>query len=147
MRKILAILALAVAAIFSCGISFAGINDGLVAYYPFDGNANDESGNGNNATEIFGGVSFDNGLTGQGVRFGGYDNPGHIKVPNSATLQFGTNVSFSAWVKVDEQGGMDTYGRYSSSNWFACIFAKDHDRSGLFSHLITSDERGYTEFS
>jgi len=28
----------------------AGINDGLVAYYPFNGNANDESGNGNNGT-------------------------------------------------------------------------------------------------
>lgn len=25
----------------------AGLNDGLVAYYPFNGNANDESGNGN----------------------------------------------------------------------------------------------------
>ena len=29
------------------GICFSGINDGLVAYYPFNGNANDESGNGN----------------------------------------------------------------------------------------------------
>ena len=31
-----------------CGIVNAGINDGLVAYYPFNGNANDESGNGHN---------------------------------------------------------------------------------------------------
>ena len=31
-----------------CGIAQADLNDGLVAYYPFNGNANDESGNGNN---------------------------------------------------------------------------------------------------
>lgn len=29
--------------------AFAGIADGLIAFYPFNGNANDESGNGNNA--------------------------------------------------------------------------------------------------
>ena len=28
--------------------------DGLVAYYPFNGNANDESGNGNNGTLVGG---------------------------------------------------------------------------------------------
>ena len=31
-----------------CGIVSAEINDGLVAYYPFNGNTNDESGNGHN---------------------------------------------------------------------------------------------------
>ncbi|KPA16451.1 conserved hypothetical protein, secreted [Candidatus Magnetomorum sp. HK-1] len=27
------------------GTTFADLNDGLIAYYPFNGNANDESGN------------------------------------------------------------------------------------------------------
>ncbi|MDB4488541.1 hypothetical protein N9017_00330 [Akkermansiaceae bacterium] len=31
-----------------CGIAQGDLNDGLIAYYPFNGNANDESGNGNN---------------------------------------------------------------------------------------------------
>ncbi|MBN2314855.1 MAG: hypothetical protein JXM79_13065 [Sedimentisphaerales bacterium] len=31
-------------------IGYADLTDGLIAYYPFDGNANDMSGNGNNAT-------------------------------------------------------------------------------------------------
>jgi len=31
----------------------ASLKDGLVAYYPYSGNANDESGNGNNGT-VFG---------------------------------------------------------------------------------------------
>ena len=35
----------------SCGFAFGqGLNDGLVAYYPFNGNANDESGNANDGT-------------------------------------------------------------------------------------------------
>ena len=33
------------------------LSDGLVAYYPFNGNANDESGNGNDAT-VYGGAIF-----------------------------------------------------------------------------------------
>ncbi|MBF0390110.1 MAG: LamG domain-containing protein [Desulfamplus sp.] len=33
--------------LISAGIVQAALNDGLVAYYPFNGNANDESGNGN----------------------------------------------------------------------------------------------------
>jgi hypothetical protein len=49
---------LAVCAIFFlfCGIAHAGLSDGLVAYYPFNGNANDESGNGYN--EIVNGVTL-----------------------------------------------------------------------------------------
>ena len=33
------------------GNAVAVLNDGLVAHYPFNGNANDESGNGNDGTE------------------------------------------------------------------------------------------------
>jgi hypothetical protein len=32
---------------FVAATTHAGINDGLVAYYPFNGNADDQSGNGN----------------------------------------------------------------------------------------------------
>jgi len=28
------------------GVAYAGLDEGLVAYWPFNGNANDESGNG-----------------------------------------------------------------------------------------------------
>jgi len=31
-------------------MALASLTDGLVAYYPFDGNANDASGNGNHGT-------------------------------------------------------------------------------------------------
>ena len=51
MRKLFAHL---MAVLFvSCGFVFGqGLNDGLVAYYPFNGNANDESGNGNDGVVV-----------------------------------------------------------------------------------------------
>ena len=39
-----------------CGLAKADLNDGLVAYYPFNGDANDESGNGNDGEILDGGV-------------------------------------------------------------------------------------------
>ena len=42
------------------------INEGLVAYYPFDGDANDASGNGNDGN-LHGGVTFGPGRTGLAV--------------------------------------------------------------------------------
>ena len=36
--------------LMTAGAGYADLGDGLIAYYPFNGNANDESGNGNNGT-------------------------------------------------------------------------------------------------
>ncbi|MCK4828977.1 T9SS type A sorting domain-containing protein, partial [bacterium] len=47
MRKALIVLCIFVMMFFVNGIANADINDGLVAYYPFNGNANDESENEN----------------------------------------------------------------------------------------------------
>ena len=44
------VFAVCVVVFLFCGITHAGLSDGLVAYYPFNGNANDESGNGHNGT-------------------------------------------------------------------------------------------------
>ena len=52
MKKISTILTLLIfTSIFSQIPSYVP-TDGLVGYYPFNGNANDESGNGNNGTVI-----------------------------------------------------------------------------------------------
>ena len=36
--------------IMATGTALTNLSDGLVAYYPFNGNANDDSGNGHNGT-------------------------------------------------------------------------------------------------
>ena len=49
------------------------VNDGLIAYYPFEGNANDESGNGNDGIE-FGEPVYENVIEGQSLTLDGIDD-------------------------------------------------------------------------
>ncbi len=85
------------------------LTNGLVAYYQFRGDANDASGNGNNATPA-GNYQF---VTGHGIRIVGdnsqyYAGGGYVMLP-----MFGSNMnsgfSVSLWVK-DEVIGADAVG-------------------------------------
>lgn len=69
----------------------------LVAYYPFNGNTNDASGNNNNGIATGGSFSTDkNGSTNKAYSFNGSD---YIRVPNSISLSgIGNGFSMSAWV-------------------------------------------------
>jgi formylglycine-generating enzyme required for sulfatase activity len=78
--------------------SFDPLRRGLVAYYPFNGNANDESGNGRNATVT--GAIFSNdrfGVSSQAYSFNGANNLISSQFSN-LTIQEKT---FSAWVYID----------------------------------------------
>ncbi|TAF76426.1 MAG: hypothetical protein EAZ53_04010 [Bacteroidetes bacterium] len=76
------------------------LNSGLVAYYPFDGNANDASGNGNNGV-ITGGVvpapdRFGK-VSGSMLFNGGSDI---VRVANSSSLNsINTGITISMWLK------------------------------------------------
>ena len=108
------------------------INDGLVAYYPFNGNANDESGNGNNGTPMEN-VTLTTGVHGEAngaYQFGGTDNPGNIHVPNSESLQIGDEWSFAAYVKPMSIAGMGGWGVPEDLGSF-CIMGKSHDQHGV----------------
>ena len=72
--------------------------NGLVAWYPFNGNANDESGNGNDASVIEAQLSIDRqGNSNSCYYFNGTSN--HISL-NDHLLNFGTsNFTISAWQK------------------------------------------------
>ena len=69
---------------------------GLVGYWPFIGNANDESGNGNNGTVT--------GATLTADRFGNsnsaysFDGQSYIRVPHNQNYNFGIgNYTLSVW--------------------------------------------------
>jgi hypothetical protein len=80
------------------GRAVAGTNDGLVAWYPFDGNANDASENGHNGSS-FGGVSYVPGVVGQAAYFNGTST--YITVPNSPEFEPGTGpMSVAVWMKI-----------------------------------------------
>lgn len=74
------------------GSSHADIDDGLVAYYPFNGNANDESGNGNDGSPSGGRLAKD--MTGNDNSAYSFDGKGQdrillpLKTPANGTIAF-----------------------------------------------------------
>ncbi|MFN8155252.1 MAG: LamG-like jellyroll fold domain-containing protein [Bacteroidia bacterium] len=74
--------------------------NGLVGWWPFNGNANDESGNGNNGVVI--GATLDDdrfGNPASAYNFNGTTN--YIEVPHSSSLTFtASNQSISFWINL-----------------------------------------------
>ncbi len=73
--------------------------EGLVAYYPFNGNAKDESGNGNDGT-VNGNTAFTDGVFGSSISLG--SSPlSNFEIPNSALYNL-TDFSISLWVNINQ---------------------------------------------
>ena len=92
--------------------------NGLVGYWPFSGNANDISGNGNNGTN--------NGATLIADRFGNANSAYNfdgindlISIPDSNTLSITNNITMSAWVYVnsDNQNYHSILSKRLNGNW------------------------------
>jgi hypothetical protein len=74
--------------------------NGLVAFYPFNGNANDESGSGNNGTVNGAALTQDRfGVNGQAFSFDGIDD--HITIADNPNL-FSDELTISWWYKMTE---------------------------------------------
>lgn len=99
MRKLVLLL---VALCFGLTIKAqVNLQDGLVAFYPFNGNANDESGNGNNGSIYGATLSYDrNGKPNSAYRFDGYNN--YIKVNDSYSFNLSNYLTISVWVNIDD---------------------------------------------
>lgn len=87
------------------------LTQGLVLNLPFNGNANDISGNNNNgfvnnATL----VSDRKGNSNSAYQFGGFNNPGQITISSSNSLNFTNSISISFWLKINSSGGTDITG-------------------------------------
>lgn len=97
----------------------ATLQTGLIAYYPFNGNANDGSGNGNNGTV--------NGATLTTDRFNNlnsaysFNGSSYITVNNSTSLQIGTKYSVAFWF---------TVAGPSSSDWMGVVTKASASHSG-----------------
>ena len=104
-------------------VSFSNtLDSGLVAFYPFNGNALDESGNGNHG--------INNGATLSSDRFGSsnrafYFNRNYIEIPNSPSLQSPrTSMSLAFWINISQwdqsnsgimaKSNSNTVGQYGS---------------------------------
>jgi len=77
---------------------------GLVAHYPFNGNANDISGFGNDGTVYGPTLTTDRfGVSSRAYNFDGNFN--YIEVPYSSSLSFTTNLTIVAWIKTSGSTG------------------------------------------
>lgn len=82
----------------------ASLVDGLMAFYPFNGNANDESGNGNNGTVYGATLTQDRfGNTDSAYVFDGLND--YIMISSSASLDIRGNLTVAAWVKNNSSAG------------------------------------------
>ena len=76
------------------------IDDNLVAYYPFNGDANDESGNGNNGNVSGATLTTDrNGAADKAFYFDGTND--FIDCGNDASLDLTNALTISAWIRTD----------------------------------------------
>jgi hypothetical protein len=89
------------------GTAPASLSNGLVAYYPFNGNANDESGNGNHGTV--------NGATLTSDRFGVsnkaylFNGASKISIPHSNSLNVGNEMTIVIWYNRGTMGNTINY--------------------------------------
>lgn len=104
------------------GLSMNGqvnLNDGLVAYYPFNGNANDESGNGHNGTVNGATLVSDRfGIANSAYSFNGFDN--RIILDNTRSIDGNSGISLVAWVVTNNPGGSSIVSKhlnYTSSGF------------------------------
>lgn len=83
--------------------------NGLVAYYPFNGNTLDQSNMGNNGT-LTGSASLSNDRksnnNSNSLSVGGFNSMGYLSIFSSPSLQFQNNngCTFSFWVKLNNWG-------------------------------------------
>lgn len=88
------------ACLFAQISSAGGLDSGLVAYYPFNGNTNDASGNGNHGTNYGALPAQDRfGLADRAFSF----NRNYIEVPNSPSLQSPVNsMTLAFWINISQ---------------------------------------------
>jgi len=119
MRKHYFLLLHVLIACFSIQISAqVNLQQGLVAYYPFNGNANDESGNGNHGVVYGASLTEDRfGNANSAYYFNGIDNYIDPPYPTLNSQSF----SLSMWFKTDGSINIgineSIFGGRSSHNW------------------------------
>lgn len=87
--------------LYSVG-GWSSLSQGLVAYYPFKGNANDYSSYGNHGTVFGASLTTDRkGNENNAYNFNGIDN--YIYIPNSNSINPSSSLSISFWIMTDSE--------------------------------------------
>lgn len=110
----------------------------LIAYYPFDGNAYDMSGNGHTGTVHGAFLTADRfGISGRAYSFDGVND--YILVPNAAALNVTGNFTLAAWVLSHDigRGGQDIISKTQGGCYSLTLNEGSLiNPSGTFSYLL-----------
>jgi hypothetical protein len=122
-----------------------GWNDGLVAYYPFNGNADDESGNGHNGTNNGATLTADRfGLSNKALYFplgsSGY-GAGYVQLQNTSTIVLDSAFTVGLWIKLESNGVVfdrDVIGTYTTDWYIYADSGKVIFSFGTYDHVSIS---------
>jgi hypothetical protein len=96
----------------------ANLNDGLVAYYPLNGNADDESGNGNDGTVYGASLTEDRfGNANSAYNFDGVDDYIEKRTPSSVLNANLQDWTISAWINTSRTGQIQTIVSRYECGW------------------------------
>jgi hypothetical protein len=124
-------------------VAWADLNEGLIAYYPFNGNANDESGNGLDGTVNGATLTVDQfGSVDSAYDFDGTDD--YIKINNNALFEV-SSLTISAWVKwtgntpSDHHAIVSNYSGYRSASDELQHYGLRIEKQSKFSEFFYDD--------
>ena len=105
--------------------------EGLVAYYPFNGNANDESGNGNHGTVKGATLTTDRfGNANSAYNFDGVDD--WISLGDPSILQITSDLTITAWIFLEQGEVTNHIFSRRSTNCGAIGYQIGHETNGLY---------------
>jgi trimeric autotransporter adhesin len=107
-------------------------SNSLILYLPFNGNANDESGKGNNATTVSASLTADRfGKTDSAYSFNGSSS--YIQIPTSISLVSPeSGITMCAWININS---------WYSGGW-APVFTKSNtSHYGMYTMMILEDDQ------
>lgn len=142
MKRIVLISTIFILNLTLMSTSLAGLNDGIVAYYPFNGNVNDESGNRNHGIVSGALLTEDrNGNPDSAYVFDGTDD--YIEIANSESLDTRLSISIFAWVF--SQGDSGPIVNYSTDSVDAVhLWETGTGDCGSDALFVKFVKRGYT---
>jgi hypothetical protein len=112
------VFAVCVVVFLFCGITHAGLSDGLVAYYPFNGNANDESENGNNGTVHGATLAMDKFGNNNAAYY--FNGNSYISINDSNSFDL-NSLTISAWFSTNTLEGYQDIFRQQKNTDFGGI--------------------------
>jgi len=118
------------------------LSEGLVAYYPFNGNANDESGNGFDDGMVNGAILTTDrfGTTNSAYSFDGNDD--YLEIQDSASIRLMEHLSISSWVYLPSltEHGMTIVEKGSSNEgWEYSLMLTSTNEVKLIIHTLAGN--------